>query len=443
MSDTVKFIESDNLFIGGFDTIPIAGYEPTFNPETGRIYPYCCENHKAWFNSLQAWYEKFPNCCEEHKGMIGKWWFRRSNYDGIVEKIMRQSHYTEYHIFKQSNQPDWEKDIKDYIEYNCFSFGQPAIGLNRYLEQVKSYLLSAETKIPKYKKKILITFIDEYGIKKESKQTDVKILLGIYEKWFREFPFELNSYFGKLKDYFKTHIHILKERPVVNKYSGMAKAQLHTKETLFEALLNLTDALLTKINGVTLYELGIINDANLVKLELILNERKFKLKQGYINTSPNEDHRYRKMIKEWYKDEKKFINEITPLLKPSPPQQTETKTEQESENDFTLSTIEDWLFEFKKLMADKDYKSLVSALKYYFDCGVFPKQFQPIQINGRPNKKLFGWALNRIFEAKGKGIEKDLLLFAKQNISLFTDVQFDENNILKSNLYKYFTTKTV
>ncbi len=31
-----------------------------------------------------------------------------------------------------------------------------------------------------------------------------------------------------------------------------------------------------------------------------------------------------------------------------PPQQTETKTEQETENDFTLSTIEDWLFEFKE-----------------------------------------------------------------------------------------------
>ena len=127
-----------------------------------------------------------------------------------------------------------------------------------------------------------------------------------------------------------------------------------------------------------------------------------------------------------------------------PPQQPETETEQEQqvENDFTLSTIEDWLFEFKEKMSETDYQTLVSALRQYFDAGTFPTLSKPIKINGRLNKKLFGWALNRIFEAKGKGIEKELLQFAKQNISLFTDVKFDETDILKSNLYKYFTTKT-
>lgn len=125
-----------------------------------------------------------------------------------------------------------------------------------------------------------------------------------------------------------------------------------------------------------------------------------------------------------------------------PPPQSETKTEQKTENDFTLSTIGDWLFEFKEKMNETDYQNLVSSLLQYFETGKFPTLSKAIQINGRPNKKLFGWALNRIFEAKGKGVEKELLQFAKQNISLFIDVQFDERNILKSNLYKYFTTQT-
>lgn len=135
-------------------------------------------------------------------------------------------------------------------------------------------------------------------------------------------------------------------------------------------------------------------------------------------------------------------------VKALPPQQKqiqlEAKTfeEQELENNFTLSTIEDWLFEFKDKMTKTDYQTLVSALSHYFDNGSFPIISKPIQINGRINKKLFGWALNRIFEAKGKSVEKELLQFAKQNISLFIDVNFDENNIRKSNLYKYFTTKT-
>ncbi len=139
------------------------------------------------------------------------------------------------------------------------------------------------------------------------------------------------------------------------------------------------------------------------------------------------------------------IEKINLILKVEDKQETEKKTEQQeqqTENNFTLSTIEDWLFEFKDKMIGTDYQTLVSALMQYFVTGAFPTLAKPIQINGRPNKKLFGWALNRIFEAKGKGIEKELLQFAKQNISLFTDVQFDENNILKSNLYKYFTTQT-
>jgi hypothetical protein len=94
----------------------------------------------------------------------------------------------------------------------------------------------------------------------------------------------------------------------------------HTKSSLIEALINLTNNLLTQINGVALYEKGLITDVNKIKLELVINSRKLKLKQGYKNSSPNEEQRYRKILKEWFKDEKIFINEITPLLKALPPQ---------------------------------------------------------------------------------------------------------------------------
>jgi hypothetical protein len=123
---------------------------------------------------------------------------------------------------------------------------------------------------------------------------------------------------------------------------------------------------------------------------------------------------------------------------------TKNEQEQESqaENDFTRSTIEDWLCGFEEKMSEADYQNLVLALVQYFETGIFPTLANPIKINGRLNMKRVGWALNRIFEAKGKGVEKELLQFAKQNISLFADVQFDETNILNSRLYKYFTTKT-
>ncbi len=114
----------------------------------------------------------------------------------------------------------------------------------------------------------------------------------------------------------------------------------------------------------------------------------------------------------------------------------------EEPNNFTLSTIENWLYEFKELMTVNDYNNLVSALVEYFETGQFPKLQKTIKINGRPNIKHFGWAFNRIFEAHGKGVELELLLFAKQYISLYESTRFDESDISNSNLYKYFTSKT-
>jgi len=57
-----------------------------------------------------------------------------------------------------------------------------------------------------------------------------------------------------------------------------------------------------------------------IKLELVLNERKMKLKQGYVNSSKDEEQRYRKILKEWFADEKRFIDEVTPIVKALPPQ---------------------------------------------------------------------------------------------------------------------------
>ena len=112
-------------------------------------------------------------------------------------------------------------------------------------------------------------------------------------------------------------------------------------------------------------------------------------------------------------------------------------------NNITISTIENWLFEFKErnIIVEPHYTKLVNALIYYFDNGIFPKLDSEIKV-GRVNKKLLGWHLNRIFHSEGKGVEISLLKFAKSNISAFQDVDFNENDIQKSNLYKYFTTKT-
>lgn len=102
-------------------------------------------------------------------------------------------------------------------------------------------------------------------------------------------------------------------------------------------------------------------------------------------------------------------------------------------------------FKEEKLLTEINYNNLITALKQYFDNGIFLTLKNPITVK-KINIKRFGWALNEIFRANrshNENLPIEYLKFAKENISIFKEVAFDENNYLKSNLYKYFTTKTI
>lgn len=383
-------IDGENFTISAFETKPIEGYEAPTNKKTGEQLPNCCPFHKSVFERAVIFLAKFPNCCEEHKKFVGKWWFRKENYNGIAEKIVKQLSYTEHHISERIKKNDWYKDITDYIEYNVASFGHPAVGLNLYLGYVKHYIQSTKSKLNKEQRQRLAEFIEGYYKPSETEKTDFNILYSTYQQWLKEFPFELNSYFGNLKQHFEKQLPILNGKPETNIYSGMSKAKMHTKSSLIEALINLTNNLLTHINGVTLYEKGLITDANKIKLELVINSRKLKLKQGYKNSSPNEEHRYRNILKEWFKEEKIFIDEITPLLKALPPQQTETKTEPEQPtftNNFDKITPTEIYKHFKAGLVEKQYlteQELNEYLKAAFELKKIPETL--FKIKDAPNK---------------------------------------------------------
>lgn len=316
-------IDAEHFTLSAFETKPIEGYEAPTNKETGEQFPNCCPFHKSVFEGAESWFSKFPNCCDQHKAMVSKWWYNKANYSGIAEKIVKQLSYTEHHISERINIDDWYKDITDYIEYNVSSFGHPAIGLHLYLGNVQHYIKNTNCEIPKIKRQVLIEFIETYynspiDIDKTNK-TDLNVLYSTYQKWLKVFPFEI-SFFSTLKPHFEKQLPILNGKPETNKYTGLAKVKMHTKGSLIDVLLNLTNNLLTQINTTTLYEKGLLTEPQKIKLELVLNERKMKLKQGYVNSSKDEEQRYRKILKEWFADEKKFIDEVTPIVKALPPQ---------------------------------------------------------------------------------------------------------------------------
>lgn len=360
-------IDAEHFTLSAFETKPIEGYEAPTNKETGEQFPNCCPFHKSVFEGAESWFSKFPNCCDQHKAMVSKWWYNKANYSGIAEKIVKQLSYTEHHISERINIDDWYKDITDYIEYNVSSFGHPAIGLHLYLGNVQHYIKNTNSEIPKNKRQRLIEFIETYyNNPKEQTKTDLNILYSTYQKWLKVFPFEI-SFFSTLKPHFEKQLPILNGKPETNKYTGLAKAKMHTKGSLIDVLLNLTNNLLTQINTTTLYEKGLLTEPQKIKLELVLNERKMKLKQGYVNSSKDDEQRYRKILKEWFADEKRFIDEVTPIVEALPPQPisvNESRTKKVIFETITNIDKQGWQYAF---VSEQDYNLFTDLLTNFFE----------------------------------------------------------------------------
>lgn len=305
--------------------------EPTKGEHNYTTCEGCKTNLANYKKNLQDKYEgregnnPFPICCEGHSKLPTLNEYNREDFDKVPEMVAMKIIYVENHIQNNIESENWYEEITDYLECALMSFGQFPTGYGGPLfkEDFVFYVsecIKGGNAILEEKKEKLLQFFESKNVnstyrKSKNNPIDMSILMSTYNKWLKLFPFELNSYFGNLKSYYEKNIHILKDAPKVNKYSGLAKSQLHTKESLFEALTDITNNLLTQINGSALYEQGLITDSNKLKLELAIGKRKLKIEQGYKNDSPNEERRYIRMIKSWFRDEKEFIVEITPLLK--------------------------------------------------------------------------------------------------------------------------------
>ncbi len=272
----------------------------------------------------------FPFCCPKHSNLTKYPRFNRNDFTNVPEMAARKIIYTKQHIINSCALESWYKDITDYIDWVIESFGQmPAdcgnpLFLDDYFRFI-IHLIKNNIDVPDEKKSKILEYLNLLFDPEKSPKTDLNILVSTYEKWLKIFPFEL-GYFSKLKPHFEKQLPILNGKPETNKYTGIAKAKMHTKSSLIDTLINLTNELLIQVNGLTLHEKGLLTDPQKTKLELIVSERKLKLKLGYINKSRDEEKRYRQVLKEWFKDEKKFIDEITPIIKALPPQNINTQT---------------------------------------------------------------------------------------------------------------------
>jgi len=288
----------------------------------------CIKVRKRLISQIESKLKKFPLCCEHHKKLVSLDKFKVENFKGIAESTADKIMFTYHHIINFIDIDNWEKDITDYIEYTIEShgsfpskYGEP-FQLSNYLVSTLQLLNNSKSSLTSktlseeelnFRWKFVLNYIESYG-KEKSNNTDLNVLMQTYNKWLKIFPFGLNTYFGNLKEHYENLIPIISGKPQANIYTGVVTAKLHTKDSLIDELIKLTSNLLVKINALTLYQKGLITDGNKLKLELLISDRYLKLNKGYQNNSSTDEQRYRKIIKEWFRDEKKFINELMPIM---------------------------------------------------------------------------------------------------------------------------------
>jgi hypothetical protein len=291
-------ISGDKMRISPIEAEPIEGYEVPAD------FPNCCPHHKQAFANAQNWFDKFPNCCELHIEAAKKWHLKKSEFDGLPQKILNGLSYTEHHISKRIDIPEWYEDITNYIDYICWCFGHPAIGVDRYITFLKHYLTVTKEKIPKDKREKLLQYLESENKPSdpdEASKFDLNILFDTYQKWLKTFPFEL-PYFDGLKERLKGAIPVLKEAKKQNPYTGMWKAKGVTQAELIDLLEVTTKRL---IGDVQTHDFQ-ISDMKQHRLK-IENERlrvgTAELVRGYLK----KELKYVTTIKKWLELQKQYF----------------------------------------------------------------------------------------------------------------------------------------
>ncbi|WP_236974743.1 hypothetical protein [Membranihabitans maritimus] len=355
--------------------------EPPYeiSPISGKIHNYekcegCQQRLKSLTENLTDLYigkkrrKAFPNCCSFHSNLKNLKEFDVSLYNSAPKQTAQKIIFTNQHIINNHEDKNWYKLITDYIEWAIDSFGKMPKGcglplfINTYFDLVPKYIKNNNS-LSEDKRIKIIDFIESFKIPIEESShnnnppSDFNILVRTYEKWFKIFPFELNSYFGELKPYFEKNIPLANGKPERNIYSGILKFKPHTKDSLIDHLVETTKNLVTKVNALNLYEQGLISDAKQIQLELLLENRRLKLNEGYENNSKDEGQRYRKILKEWLKDEKEFMNNLLPLINNIKPRQTKVEKLYES-------LLEHGFFELQKVktLRKTDQEELVRKI---------------------------------------------------------------------------------
>lgn len=304
-------LPSSDFEVKEFTTKPLDTY---IEPEN---FPNCCEWHHAIYEQALQKFNEFPSCCENHRPLIDQFWFDKIDYIYLPRKIVNTISYTLHCIRMSSKETEWFKQITDYIDYTVSSYGQfpegfgPSLGRSHYISAIEQNVLYVNelTDAQKYS---LLEYLEKFtGSGKSSKPVDLNQLIDIYKQWIRIFPFEISS-LSHLKPLYQAQLPIISKMHR-NIYSGLVSSQPVSKEELVKNLTDTTKSILTQLNQLEEFKLS--KRFNREKTGIQLANSRHQLKQEALMSEDLSDRTYWKIIKNWLKNEKTHIDELTAILK--------------------------------------------------------------------------------------------------------------------------------
>ena len=319
-------------FDGGTYELPFQ-IEPTKGDHNFKTCSNCKANRDKLAEEIKERLDKFPFCCERHSRLSQLAQFRKEDFDGLELDYANRVFYTHHHIINYLDIDNWYDEITNYIDYTIESYGSfppnygPPFELGNYFAYTKELLINvkkaliskiiSKTEIHR-RVEVILKFLKSYEnpIIKEDKR-DLNLVLSIYDRWFKIFPFEL-SYFQHLKPKFEQTFPVLEAKPKFNPYLGLSTAKVIKAEKMIEFVIKTTKNILSEINALELYEKGELTNTDKIALELIVQKRKLELKQTG-STYDGRHSAYVKTIRKWFRDEQRFIKDIKPFLNNAKP----------------------------------------------------------------------------------------------------------------------------
>lgn len=251
-------------------------------------------------------------------------------------------------------------------------------------------------------------------------QAMINELYSIYKKWLNIFPFELEM-FKHLKEEFTEELPIIKQcKWTLNDKVNEIEVDIYSNITFNQFLSKKTTSILSKFNTLSLYLEGKIDDIEKHKLDVVIRERIVKL-NAQVLRSEQQNPEYIDYITQWFKDEKQFIEDITPYFIKNKKEQKEVKIKRLPAKYYSL--YHRLLIEIKMVQPFELVNDTELPKKEIEDYGVVNYGFTDGQSFYREFLRLFKAKKHDITNEFGEGYKQKLIDLSQNNAQIIKHLE--------------------